>query len=149
MTSVKLSRTLSRQFRDSPDHFSYLAITKSLGFSLSTVSRFIYAGKREPLGRWQVQAVSPSMASSAFMQGVIVTPSSDVWIVGVSKNQVVYIPKGDENGWLPDCDSNFDSHQRGLMRIQQGENTEPGGSGGASWAAQELGMPPPILRVPI
>ena len=29
------------------------------------------------------------------MQGVIVTPSSDVWVVGISKNQLVYIPKGD------------------------------------------------------
>jgi DNA-binding beta-propeller fold protein YncE len=29
------------------------------------------------------------------MQGVIVAPSSDVWMVGLSKNQVVYIPKGD------------------------------------------------------
>ncbi len=29
------------------------------------------------------------------MQGVIVTPSTDVWAVGISKNQLVYIPKGD------------------------------------------------------
>ena len=29
------------------------------------------------------------------MQGVIVTPSSDVWVVGLSKNQLVYFPKGD------------------------------------------------------
>jgi hypothetical protein len=29
------------------------------------------------------------------MQGVIVTPGSDVWVVGISKNQLVYIPKGD------------------------------------------------------
>jgi streptogramin lyase len=29
------------------------------------------------------------------MQGVIVTPSSDVWVVGITKNQLVYIPKGD------------------------------------------------------
>jgi streptogramin lyase len=29
------------------------------------------------------------------MQGVIVTPSTDVWVVGISKNQLVYIPKGD------------------------------------------------------
>jgi len=29
------------------------------------------------------------------MQGVIVTPSTDVWVVGVTKNQLVYIPKGD------------------------------------------------------
>jgi streptogramin lyase len=29
------------------------------------------------------------------MQGVIVTPNTDVWVVGLSKNQVVYIPKGD------------------------------------------------------
>jgi hypothetical protein len=29
------------------------------------------------------------------MQGVIVTPGGDVWVVGISKNQVVYFPKGD------------------------------------------------------
>ena len=29
------------------------------------------------------------------MQGVIVTPNRDVWVVGISKNQLVYIPKGD------------------------------------------------------
>jgi len=29
------------------------------------------------------------------MQGIIVTPSGDVWAVGISKNQLVYFPKGD------------------------------------------------------
>jgi hypothetical protein len=29
------------------------------------------------------------------MQGVIVTPSGDVWVLGVSKNQLVYFPKGE------------------------------------------------------
>ena len=29
------------------------------------------------------------------MQGIIVTPSGDVWSVGLEKNQLVYIPKGD------------------------------------------------------
>jgi hypothetical protein len=29
------------------------------------------------------------------MQGIIVTPSSDVWVVGISKNQLLYFPKGD------------------------------------------------------
>jgi streptogramin lyase len=29
------------------------------------------------------------------MQGVIVTPSSDVWVLGASKSQLVYFPKGD------------------------------------------------------
>ena len=29
------------------------------------------------------------------MQGVIVTPSSDVWVVGIAKNQLVHFPKGD------------------------------------------------------
>ena len=29
------------------------------------------------------------------MQGVIVTPGSDVWVVGITKNQLVYFPKGD------------------------------------------------------
>jgi len=29
------------------------------------------------------------------MQGIIVTPSGDVWALGVSKNQLLYFPKGD------------------------------------------------------
>jgi hypothetical protein len=29
------------------------------------------------------------------MQGIIVTPSGDIWAVGISKNQLVYFPKGD------------------------------------------------------
>ena len=29
------------------------------------------------------------------MQGVIVTPSRDVWVLGMTKNQLVYFPKGD------------------------------------------------------
>ena len=29
------------------------------------------------------------------MQGVIVTPGSDVWVVGITKSQLVYFPKGD------------------------------------------------------
>jgi len=29
------------------------------------------------------------------MQGVIVTPSGDVWVVGIEKSQLVYFPKGD------------------------------------------------------
>jgi hypothetical protein len=29
------------------------------------------------------------------MQGIIVTPGSDVWAVGLSKNQLLYFPKGD------------------------------------------------------
>jgi hypothetical protein len=29
------------------------------------------------------------------MQGIIVTPSGDVWALGVSKNQLVHLPKGD------------------------------------------------------
>jgi streptogramin lyase len=29
------------------------------------------------------------------MEGIIVTPSGDVWAVGISKNQLVYFPKGD------------------------------------------------------
>ena len=35
------------------------------------------------------------MASSGLMQGIIVTPSGDVWSLGLSKNQLVYFPKGD------------------------------------------------------
>ena len=29
------------------------------------------------------------------MQGVIVTPSGDVWVLGIEKSQLVYFPKGD------------------------------------------------------
>jgi len=29
------------------------------------------------------------------MQGVIVAPNGDVWVLGVTKNQLVYFPKGD------------------------------------------------------
>jgi len=29
------------------------------------------------------------------MQGVLVTPSGDVWVLGIEKNQLVYFPKGD------------------------------------------------------
>ena len=29
------------------------------------------------------------------MQGIIVTPSGDVWALGISKNQLVHFPKGD------------------------------------------------------
>ena len=29
------------------------------------------------------------------MQGIIATPSGDVWAVGVSKSQLLYFPKGD------------------------------------------------------
>src|SRR5262249_46391619 len=31
------------------------------------------------------------------MQGIIVTPSSDVWVLGISKNQLIYFPKGDRS----------------------------------------------------
>jgi len=31
------------------------------------------------------------------MQGIIVTPSGDVWAVGITKNQLLYFPKGDWN----------------------------------------------------
>jgi hypothetical protein len=31
------------------------------------------------------------------MQGVIVAPNEDVWVLGISKNQVVYFPKGDQS----------------------------------------------------
>jgi hypothetical protein len=30
------------------------------------------------------------------MQGIIVAPNGDVWVLGVSKNQLVYFPKGDQ-----------------------------------------------------
>jgi hypothetical protein len=31
------------------------------------------------------------------MQGIIVTPSSDVWVLGISKNQLIYFSKGDRS----------------------------------------------------
>ncbi len=47
------------------------------------------------------------------MQGVIVTPSGDVWALGASKSQLVYFPKGDltkgrivcEGDWAEPCKS--------------------------------------------
>jgi hypothetical protein len=38
------------------------------------------------------------------MQGIIVTPSSDVWALGLSKNQLVHFPKGDPNNGRIVCE---------------------------------------------
>jgi hypothetical protein len=38
------------------------------------------------------------------MQGIIVTPSSDVWAVGITKNQLVHFPKGDLNNGRIVCE---------------------------------------------
>jgi hypothetical protein len=40
------------------------------------------------------------------MQGVIVTPSGDVWVLGVSKSQLVYFPKGDLSKGRIVCEGN-------------------------------------------
>jgi hypothetical protein len=40
------------------------------------------------------------------MQGVIVTPNGDVWVLGVSKNQLVYFPKGDLSKGRIVCEGN-------------------------------------------
>lgn len=33
------------------------------------------------------------------MQGIIVVPNGDVWVLGATKNQLLYFPKGDwDNG---------------------------------------------------
>jgi hypothetical protein len=38
------------------------------------------------------------------MQGIIVTPGGDVWALGLSKNQLVYFPKGDYNNGRIICE---------------------------------------------
>src|SRR5215813_6429026 len=38
------------------------------------------------------------------MQGIIVTPSADVWAVGITKNQLVHFPKGDLNNGRIVCE---------------------------------------------
>jgi hypothetical protein len=38
------------------------------------------------------------------MQGIIVTPSGDVWAVGITKNQLVHFPKGDLNNGRIVCE---------------------------------------------
>jgi sugar lactone lactonase YvrE len=40
------------------------------------------------------------------MQGVIVTPSGDVWVLGVEKSQLVYFPKGDLAAGRIVCEGN-------------------------------------------
>ncbi len=42
------------------------------------------------------------------MQGVIVTPSGDVWAVGISKSQLVYFPKGDLSKGKLVCEGSSD-----------------------------------------
>jgi hypothetical protein len=48
------------------------------------------------------------------MQGVIVTPSGDVWVLGLSKNQVVYFPKGDPNKGKLLCEGDKDEPCKSL-----------------------------------
>ena len=43
------------------------------------------------------------------MQGVIVTPSGDVWVVGLSKSQLVHFPKGDLTRGLIICEGRKDA----------------------------------------
>ncbi len=40
------------------------------------------------------------------MQGVIVTPSGDVWVLGIEKRQLVHFPKGDVNKGEIVCEGN-------------------------------------------
>ena len=37
------------------------------------------------------------------MQGVIVTPSSDVWVLGLTKNQSVYLPRKETSPKARSC----------------------------------------------
>ena len=47
------------------------------------------------------------------MQGIIVTPSGDVWAVGISKNQLLYFPKGDPTKGRIVCEGD----KRGAVQV--------------------------------
>ncbi len=48
------------------------------------------------------------------MQGVIVTPSGDVWVLGLSKNQLVLFPKGDPSQGKLVCEGDKDEPCKSL-----------------------------------
>ena len=48
------------------------------------------------------------------MQGVIVTPSGDVWVLGLSKNQLVFFPKGDPTKGKLLCEGDKDEPCKSL-----------------------------------
>ncbi len=48
------------------------------------------------------------------MQGVIVTPSGDVWVLGLSKNQLVYFPNGDPTEGKLLCEGDKDEPCKSL-----------------------------------
>ena len=50
------------------------------------------------------------------MQGIIVTPSGDVWVLGIEKSQLVHFPKGD----LDQGADRLRRRQRGAVQIVQG-----------------------------
>jgi hypothetical protein len=49
------------------------------------------------------------------MQGIIVTPSGDVWAIGISKNQLVYFPKGDLTKGKLICEGQKDDPCKSLL----------------------------------
>ena len=51
------------------------------------------------------------------VQGVIVTPSGDVWVLGIEKSQLVYFPKGDLTKGRIVCEGDSVSHADRLGAI--------------------------------
>jgi len=49
------------------------------------------------------------------MQGVIVTPSSDVWVLGITKSQLVFFPKGDLSKGTIVCEGDKDEPCRSFL----------------------------------
>ena len=50
------------------------------------------------------------------MQGIIVTPSGDVWVLGIEKSQLVYFPKGDLTKGRIVCEGD----KRGAVQVVPG-----------------------------
>ena len=69
------------------------------------------------------------------MQGIIVTPSGDVWALGASKSQLVYFPKGDLTKGRIVCE--------GSTRNPASRSWDPSISGSISRTAS--GSPTPLL----
>ena len=68
------------------------------------------------------------------MQGIIVTPSGDVWALGASKSQLVYFPKGDLNQG-PD---RLRGRERGALQVVPGTVPARDRSAGPDLGGQRL-----------
>ena len=83
------------------------------------------------------------------MQGIIVTPSGDVWVLGVEKRQLVYFPKGD----LDQGPDRLRGRQRRAMQVLPravSPRHRPAGPdlGGQLPAPRSPASPPPIRAKP-